>query len=113
PSRGQPVSLRTEGDAAYPAAVSAEIQKLPAGRNFPNTYGPVGTARYKALTVGGERHARHPERVPPEGEDLIAACRVPDPHFARPGWGHDVQVPRGRGEVLAVWAEGHTVGPVR
>src|SRR5262249_36835968 len=113
PRRGDAVAALTERHAAHPAAVPAQGVDLPARRDVPDAHRPVRAPRRQAFAVRAERHGRHPERVAGEGEDLLAGGRVPDPHLAWRGWGHLGKVPGARGEVLAVGAEGHAVGPLR
>src|SRR5262249_26280814 len=63
---------------------------------------PVPTGGGEAPPVGAERHAQGRALVPPEGEDLLAGRRVPQPH--RP-------VPTGGGDAPPVGAVRHAVDP--
>src|SRR5262249_6526144 len=104
---GQALAVGAEGHAIDIAGVAFEGEDLPAaGRipdphlSWPTNLRPVGlpAGAGQEAAVGAEGHPMDPVVVACEGEELLAAGRVPDPY--RPVMG-------GAGQAPAVGAEGH------
>ena len=108
--RGDPAAVRAEGQGIHAFRVTAQheparLGSVPAAVGVPDPE-PAGLDRGQALAVPAEGDAPHIARVAVEGQQVSTRRRIPDRHH--------VVFSAGRGDPLAVGAEGQSPdGPDR
>ena len=78
--RGDPVSIRTEGQTHHTGRVTEKGEDFPPGRHVPQLDRPIGAGRSQATTIRAERRAGHNRGVADQTVKHSAALRVPDLH---------------------------------